>query len=70
MSIKKHRNIFKERLNEMFGEKLADLIMYWSVVHHKDGNRKNNNISNLKLMTQEEHTSLHHAGRRKINENK
>lgn len=28
-------------------------------VHHKDRNRKNNKVSNLQLMTQEEHRSLH-----------
>lgn len=28
-------------------------------VHHKDGNRSNNDISNLMLMTRGEHSSLH-----------
>jgi len=30
------------------------------VVHHIDGNKSNNNISNLKIMTPGEHTRLHH----------
>jgi hypothetical protein len=30
------------------------------VVHHKDGNRLNNDISNLELMTAKEH-GIHHA---------
>lgn len=29
------------------------------VVHHKDENKKNNDISNLQLMTNEEHVRLH-----------
>lgn len=30
------------------------------VVHHKDHNKKNNDISNLELLTVEEHNRLHH----------
>ena len=37
------------------------------VIHHIDGNKKNNDISNLKVMTGREHSSLHNAGRRKQN---
>jgi len=29
------------------------------VVHHKDGNKENNHISNLELLTAEEHNALH-----------
>lgn len=29
------------------------------VVHHKDGNKQNNNVSNLQIMTRSEHTKLH-----------
>lgn len=29
------------------------------IVHHKDFNKKNNNLSNLEVMTLQEHTSLH-----------
>lgn len=32
------------------------------VVHHIDGNRANNSIENLQLMTRSEHTSLHRKG--------
>ena len=31
------------------------------VVHHVDGNPSNNDISNLKIMTQSEHARLHHT---------
>lgn len=30
-----------------------------SIIHHIDGNKHNNNISNLELMTKEEHSSIH-----------
>lgn len=29
------------------------------IVHHKDHNRANNDISNLEIMTRAEHTRLH-----------
>ena len=32
------------------------------VVHHKDGNKRNNSIDNLELMSDSEHKSLHTAG--------
>jgi hypothetical protein len=35
------------------------------VVHHKDGNRKNNDISNLVLMTRGEHSKLHNKDKTK-----
>ena len=35
------------------------------IIHHIDGNRLNNQIGNLLLMTHEEHTSLHGAGSKK-----
>lgn len=33
------------------------------IVHHKDGNRFNNNIDNLETMTFKEHNLHHHTGR-------
>ena len=33
------------------------------VVHHRDGNRENNNINNLELMTAKEHQSMHMKAR-------
>jgi len=32
------------------------------VVHHKDGNKKNNDPKNLQIMTQQEHLHLHGFG--------
>lgn len=37
----------------------------FDIIHHIDGNKENDKITNLKLMTSEEHTSLHHAGKKK-----
>jgi hypothetical protein len=39
---------------------LERLLEPGEVVHHKDGNGKNNLPDNLELMTNGEHTSLHH----------
>ena len=33
------------------------------IVHHKDGDKLNNNINNLEIMLREDHISLHHAGK-------
>lgn len=38
---------------------LGRLLNANEVVHHIDGNKKNNNILNLELMTREQHTSEH-----------
>lgn len=37
----------------------------WEIVHHKDGDTKNNEIENLEIMTVGEHTTHHHEGGRK-----
>jgi hypothetical protein len=37
----------------------------WELVHHKDGNTQNNDISNLEIMQFGEHTAQHHLGGRK-----
>lgn len=38
-------------------------------VHHKDGNRKNNNVDNLEIITRTQHGKLHHGvGNDKIKE--
>ena len=47
-----HRHIWEEK----FGE-----IPKGFIIHHKDGNTKNNLIENLQIMTQSEHLKLHQA---------
>lgn len=39
--------------------KLGRLLTSDEVVHHKDGNKKNNDISNLELMDRRSHARLH-----------
>jgi transposase-like protein len=34
-------------------------LLSWVILHHKDGNRQNNNISNLEPMTRDVHARLH-----------
>ena len=38
---------------------LGRLLTKNEIVHHKDGNKFNNDISNLELMTNEEHSRMH-----------
>lgn len=47
-----HRVIMESHLGRKLTRK--------EVVHHIDGNRHNNSIDNLELLTQSEHASLHH----------
>ena len=50
-NVKEHRYIMEQHL----GRKLNDN----EIVHHIDGNKLNNDISNLKVMTKGEHSSFH-----------
>lgn len=46
-----HRNLMEKHL----GKKLGDN----EVVHHIDGDKNNNDINNLKVMSRKEHAQLH-----------
>lgn len=50
-----HRKIWED----FYGQKIPDGY----VVHHIDENPHNNNIKNLKLMSEEEHLKHHHKGK-------
>ena len=39
-----------------------------TIIHHKDGNSKNNCILNLEMISWGEHTKLHHTGRHHTSE--
>ncbi len=51
---REHRVIMQQHL----GRRLEP----WELVHHKDGNPKNNSIENLELQTWGQHTNQHHNG--------
>lgn len=44
-------------------KKLGRYLKPSEIVHHIDGNRKNNNIKNLELTTNSKHISLHRLGK-------
>jgi hypothetical protein len=46
-----HRIIMENSLNRQ--------LINNEIVHHKDGDRHNNNVENLEIMTREKHASLH-----------
>lgn len=52
--------IHREVAEEMLGRPLKSD----EVVHHKDGNRQNNDPNNLMIMTQSEHMKLHNKERK------
>jgi len=43
--------------------KTSGVDFHGLVIHHVNGNITDNKLSNLKLMTRKEHTSLHHSGK-------
>lgn len=51
--IREHRFIMAQHLGR--------LLEPWEDVHHIDGNKLNNDISNLEVLTRSEHTKLHNA---------
>jgi len=44
----------------VMGKSLGRDLEKTEIVHHKDGNRRNNVINNLELMNNGSHTTLHH----------
>ncbi|KZX63212.1 hypothetical protein A3710_17365 [Stutzerimonas frequens] len=54
---REHRALMEQHL----GRKLEP----WELIHHKDGNKTNNDIANLELCEWGEHTAEHHRGGRK-----
>jgi len=61
-SVKVYRYIMEQHL----GRKLSP----FEIIHHIDEDPSNNAIENLQIMTREQHTSLHSAGKRRVKQNK
>lgn len=55
---------------KVMSEHLGRPLGYLECVHHIDENPRNNDLSNLKIMTREDHASLHTAGKRRTRPNK
>lgn len=60
--ILEHRYVMSKHL----GRELYD----WEVVHHKDDNKKNNDIENLEIMSRSDHTTLHNLEKTIIRDDK
>jgi len=50
-NVNTHRKIIEDSIGRT--------LLYNEVVHHIDGNKTNNNLENLKLMSRSEHSKLH-----------
>lgn len=57
--IRQHRWVMEKHLGRR--------LQHWEHVHHKDGNRLNNDISNLEVLDHVEHALMHNAERREAN---
>lgn len=49
-------------LHRLVWQTFVGLIPKGYVIHHKDGNTRNNELSNLKIMKHEEHSKFHNTG--------
>lgn len=56
-STKEHRTIREHR--EIMEGFLGRELLQGEIVHHRDGRRNNNSVSNLEVMNQDEHMNLH-----------
>ena len=63
---KKHRGIYMHRF---VWESIKGPIQPGFHIHHKDGNRSNNAIENLELISHSEHSRLHYAERKETDPN-
>jgi len=53
--------VYKHEHRYIIENILKRKLSYNEVVHHKDGNKFNNNIDNLELMSRKEHSELHNT---------
>ena len=64
VDLRKNGKDIKCRIHRLVADAFIDNPEDKPVVHHKDTNRKNNKVSNLEWLTDEEHAEVH----RKINQ--
>ena len=64
VDLRKNGKDIKCRIHRLVADAFLDNPEDKPVVHHKDTNRKNNKVSNLEWLTDEEHAEVH----RKINQ--
>lgn len=58
--VPQHILVMERHMSKLLGYKF--FMPSWMVVHHINGEKTDNRIDNLKLMSWGEHTSLHHKG--------
>lgn len=63
----KHGARYKLQHRIIMEEYLDRPLLKTEIVHHKNGDNSDNDISNLEIMSQAKHASLHFKGRKRIN---
>ncbi len=59
---KNGKRIFIDEHRKIMEEYLGRKLSRYEVVHHKDGNKSNNKIENLMVMSLSEHSKMHQTG--------
>jgi hypothetical protein len=59
VDLRKDGKDYKSRIHRLVAEAFIDNPNKKPIVHHRDMDRQNNNVSNLQWVTEAEHTALH-----------
>ena len=57
----RNKYVYEHHLNWWL--KTKEIIQEGFIIHHKDGNKRNNHSDNLKLLTKKDHTAQHNLER-------